>query len=92
MIMAGTVGMEDMGFQTYGFAFGRADEWEPDLVYWGPEVEMLASDRREKDGKLQRPLGAMHMGLIYVNPEAQWACLILQHLRKTFVCLLVAWR
>jgi catalase-peroxidase len=69
MIMAGTVGMEDMGFHTYGFAFGRADEWEPDLVYWGPEVEMLASDRREKDGKLQRPLGAMHMGLIYVNPE-----------------------
>ena len=69
MIMAGTVGMEDMGFKTYGFAFGRADEWEPDVVYWGPEVEMLASDRREKDGKLQRPLGAMHMGLIYVNPE-----------------------
>ena len=69
MIMAGTVGMEDMGFKTYGFAFGRADDWEPDLVYWGPEVEMLASDRREKGGKLQRPLGATHMGLIYVNPE-----------------------
>lgn len=69
MILAGTVGMEDMGFQTFGFAYGRADDWEPDVVYWGPEVEMLASDRREKDGKLQRPLGAMHMGLIYVNPE-----------------------
>jgi catalase-peroxidase len=69
MILAGTVGMESMGFKIYGFAGGRADDWEPDLVYWGPEVEMLASDRREKDGKLQRPLGATHMGLIYVNPE-----------------------
>ena len=69
MIMAGTIGMEDMGFKTFGFAFGRADEWEPDLVYWGPELEMLASDREEKNGELQRPLGATHMGLIYVNPE-----------------------
>ncbi len=69
MILAGNVGMENMGFETYGFAGGRTDDWEPDLVYWGPEVEMLASDRREKDGKLQRPLGATHMGLIYVNPE-----------------------
>ncbi|TMP24649.1 catalase/peroxidase HPI [Pseudoalteromonas rubra] len=69
MILAGTVGLENMGFKTYGFAGGRTDDWEPDLVYWGPEVEMLASDREEKDGKLQRPLGATHMGLIYVNPE-----------------------
>jgi len=69
MILAGTAGMEDMGFKIYGFAFGRADDWEPDRVYWGPEVEMLASDRRGKGGKLKRPLGAMHMGLIYVNPE-----------------------
>ncbi|MDC0067348.1 catalase/peroxidase HPI [Gammaproteobacteria bacterium] len=69
MILAGTVGMEDMGFETFGFAFGRADDWEPDVVYWGPEVEMLESDRRGSDGKLARPLGAMHMGLIYVNPE-----------------------
>lgn len=69
MILAGTVGLENMGFKTYGFAGGRADDWEPDLVYWGPEVEMLASDREEKDGKLKRPLGATHMGLIYVNPE-----------------------
>ncbi len=58
-----------MGFDTYGFAGGRTDDWEPDMVYWGPEVEMLASDREERDGKLQRPLGATHMGLIYVNPE-----------------------
>ena len=69
MILAGNVALENMGFETYGFAGGRADDWEPDLVYWGPEVEMLASDRQEKDGKLQRPLGATHMGLIYVNPE-----------------------
>ncbi|MFK7729992.1 MAG: catalase/peroxidase HPI [Pseudomonadales bacterium] len=69
MILAGNVALENMGFETYGFAGGRSDDWEPDLVYWGPELEMLASDRHEKDGKLQRPLGATHMGLIYVNPE-----------------------
>ncbi len=69
MILAGNVSLENMGFQTYGFAGGRSDDWEPDVVYWGPEVKMLASDRFEKDGSLQRPLGAMHMGLIYVNPE-----------------------
>jgi catalase-peroxidase len=69
MILAGNVALENMGFETYGFAGGRTDDWEPDLVYWGPEVEMLASDRRDTNGKLQRPLGATHMGLIYVNPE-----------------------
>jgi len=69
MVLAGNVALENMGFPTYGFAGGRDDDWEPDLVYWGPEVEMLASDRHEKDGTLQRPLGATHMGLIYVNPE-----------------------
>ena len=69
LILSGNVALENMGFQTYGFAGGRADDWEPDLVYWGPELEMLASDRHEKDGQLQRPLGATHMGLIYVNPE-----------------------
>ncbi|MFK8013328.1 MAG: catalase/peroxidase HPI [Marinicellaceae bacterium] len=69
MVLAGNVSLENMGFETYGFAGGREDDWEPDVVYWGPEVEMLASDRLDKDKKLQRPLGAMHMGLIYVNPE-----------------------
>ena len=69
MVLAGNVALENMGFDTYGFAGGRTDDWEPDLVYWGPEVEMLASDRKGKDGELQRPLGATHMGLIYVNPE-----------------------
>ncbi len=69
MILAGNVALENMGFETYGFAGGRADDWEPDLIYWGPEVAMLASDRRDEDGELKRPLGATHMGLIYVNPE-----------------------
>ncbi len=69
MILAGNVALENMGFETYGFAGGRSDDWEPDLVYWGPEVAILASDRDGADGKLQKPLGATHMGLIYVNPE-----------------------
>ena len=69
IILAGNVSLENMGFETYGFAGGREDDWEPDLVYWGPEVEMLASDRRDSAGNLKRPLGAAHQGLIYVNPE-----------------------
>lgn len=69
IMLAGNVSLENMGFETYGFAGGRTDDWEPDMVYWGPEVEMLASDRREEDGTLKRPLGAAHQGLIYVNPE-----------------------
>jgi len=69
IVLAGNVALENMGFETYGFAAGRDDDWEPDLVYWGPEVEMLASDRRDADGKLQKPLAAVHQGLIYVNPE-----------------------
>ncbi len=69
IVLAGNVALENMGFQTYGFAAGRDDDWEPDLVYWGPEVEMLASDRRDADGEIQKPLAAVHMGLIYVNPE-----------------------
>jgi len=69
IVLAGNVALENMGFKTYGFAAGRDDDWEPDMVYWGPEVEMLASDRRDSDGKLKRPLAAVHMGLIYVNPE-----------------------
>ena len=69
MILAGNVALEDMGFKTFGFAGGRADDWEADLVYWGPETKFLASQRRTKSGKLKRPLGATQMGLIYVNPE-----------------------
>ena len=69
LVLAGTVAMEDMGFETYGFAYGRDDDWEPDLVYWGPEAEMLGSDRFHSGGDLENPLAATTMGLIYVNPE-----------------------
>ena len=69
MVLAGTVAMDDMGFKTFGFAGGREDDWEPDLVYWGPEVEMLARERYDKEGELENPLAATQMGLIYVNPE-----------------------
>ena len=69
MVLAGTVAMEDMGFETFGFAGGRADDWEPDLVYWGPEAMMLGRKRTDAKGKLEQPLGATQMGLIYVNPE-----------------------
>ena len=69
IVLAGNVALENMGFETYGFAAGRDDDWEPDLVYWGPEVEMLASDRRDSSGQLKKPLAAVHQGLIYVNPE-----------------------
>lgn len=69
MILAGTVAMDDMGFKTFGFAGGREDDWEPDLVYWGPEAEMLGRDRFNEEGELQAPLAATQMGLIYVNPE-----------------------
>ncbi len=69
IVLAGDVALEKMDFKTYGFAAGRYDDWEPDMVYWDPEVEMLASDRRDASGKLKKPLAAAHMGLIYVNPE-----------------------
>ena len=70
LILAGNVALESMGFETLGFAGGRVDDWEADLVYWGPETEMLGNDKRfSKDGELEKPLAALHMGLIYVNPE-----------------------
>jgi catalase-peroxidase len=69
MILAGTVAMESMGFETFGFAGGRKDAWQPEDVNWGPEGEWLAADRRNSDGALQKPFGATQMGLIYVNPQ-----------------------
>ena len=69
MILAGTVAMESMGFETLGFAGGRIDAWQPEEVNWGPEGEWLAADRRNEDGELDRPFGATQMGLIYVNPQ-----------------------
>ncbi|MEP0365809.1 MAG: catalase/peroxidase HPI [Cyclobacteriaceae bacterium] len=70
MILAGNVALESMGFKTFGFAGGRVDVWEPeDDIYWGSEGEWLGNQRHSKDGELEGPLGADHMGLIYVNPE-----------------------
>ncbi|MGB5337054.1 MAG: catalase/peroxidase HPI, partial [Woeseiaceae bacterium] len=69
MVLAGNVSLENMGFETFGFAGGREDDWEADLVYWGPETKMLDDERYSGDRKLQRPLAAVQMGLIYVNPE-----------------------
>ena len=71
MVLAGNVALENMGFKTLGFAGGRADAWEPDLVFWGPETKLLAASAERFDGKrqLKGPLAATQMGLIYVNPE-----------------------
>ncbi|QCT93678.1 catalase/peroxidase HPI [Caminibacter mediatlanticus TB-2] len=70
LVLAGTVALEDMGFKPYGFAFGRVDIWEAEIdTYWGDEMEWLSNEKRVKDGELQKPLAADHMGLIYVNPE-----------------------
>jgi len=70
MILAGNVALEDMGFKTFGFGGGRADVWEPEEeVYWGPEGAWLGDERYTGDRDLQKPLGAVQMGLIYVNPE-----------------------
>jgi catalase-peroxidase len=69
MVLTGNVALESMGFQTFGFAGGREDDWEPDLVYWGPEKTWLADERHRGDRMLENPLAAVQMGLIYVNPE-----------------------
>jgi catalase-peroxidase len=69
MILAGNVALESMGFKTYGFAGGRPDVWEPDETYWGPETTWLGDKRYSGDRQLENPLGAVQMGLIYVNPE-----------------------
>ena len=69
MVLTGNVALESMGFKTFGFAGGRADDWEADLVYWGPERKFGADERYTGDRKLAKPLAAVQMGLIYVNPE-----------------------
>ena len=69
MILTGNVALESMGFETFGFAGGRVDEWEADQTYWGPETEWLGDERYSGDRQLAKPLGAVQMGLIYVNPE-----------------------
>ena len=69
MILTGNVALESMGFKTYGFAGGRVDVWEPEEIYWGPEDAWLGDKRYSGDRQLENPLGAVQMGLIYVNPE-----------------------
>jgi catalase-peroxidase len=69
MILAGNVALESMGFKTFGFAGGRKDVWEPEELYWGPEGTWLGDERYSGERQLAEPLGAVQMGLIYVNPE-----------------------
>jgi catalase-peroxidase len=68
-VLVGNVALESMGFKTFGFAGGRADTWEPEELYWGPEGSWLGDERYSGERQLQKPLGAVQMGLIYVNPE-----------------------
>ncbi len=68
-VLVGNVALESMGFKTFGFAGGRADTWEPEELYWGPESTWLGDSRYSGERELQNPLGAVQMGLIYVNPE-----------------------
>ncbi|MGZ3324009.1 MAG: peroxidase family protein, partial [Xanthobacteraceae bacterium] len=69
MVLTGNVALESMGFRTFGFAGGRADVWEPEELYWGPEGTWLGDERYSGERQLAEPLGAVQMGLIYVNPE-----------------------
>ncbi len=69
LVYTGNVAMEAMGFQTYGFGFGREDIWEPEEIFWGSEEEWLGEGRYSGERQLAKPLGAVQMGLIYVNPE-----------------------
>ncbi len=69
LVLAGNVAMESMGFKTFGFGFGREDTWQPEEMFWGPEDTWLGDERYGGDRELSGPLGAVQMGLIYVNPE-----------------------
>ena len=69
LVFAGNAALESMGFETFGFAFGRPDIWQPDELYWGPEDTWLGDERYSGERDLEHPLGAVQMGLIYVNPE-----------------------
>ncbi len=71
MMLTGNVALESMGFKTFGFGGGRKDVWEPEEIYWGPESEWMGDQRYTGDRELENPLGAVQMGLIYVNPEGQ---------------------
>ncbi len=69
LVLAGNVALEDMGFETFGFGFGREDVWEPEEIFWGPEDAWLGDERYSGERELSENLGAVQMGLIYVNPE-----------------------
>ena len=69
LVLVGDVALESMGFKTFGFGFGRADVWEPEEMFWGPEDTWLGDQRHSGNRELSNPLGAVQMGLIYVNPE-----------------------
>jgi catalase-peroxidase len=69
LVFTGDVAMQSMGFKTFGFGFGRIDEWEPEEIFWGPEDTWLGDERYSGERELAGPLGAVQMGLIYVNPE-----------------------
>ena len=88
IIFAGNCALESMGFKTFGFAFGRPDVWEADETDWGSEETWLGDERHNNDGDLQGPLGADHMGLIYVNPEGPGGnpdpLLASNYIRQTF--------
>ena len=88
LIFAGNCALESMGFKTFGFAFGRPDVWEADETDWGSETTWLDDQRHNEDGELKCPLGADHMGLIYVNPEGPNGnpdpALAAQYIRQTF--------
>ncbi len=88
LIFAGNCALESMGFKTFGFAFGRPDVWEADETDWGSETTWLDDERHSEDGELKCPLGADHMGLIYVNPEGPNGnpdpALAARYIRQTF--------
>jgi catalase-peroxidase len=89
MVYAGNVALESMGFQTFGFAGGREDIWEPEAdINWGSETEWLGAQRYDDDKRLQKPYGAVQMGLIYVNPEGPGGqpdpAAAAAHIRETF--------
>ena len=88
LIFTGNCALESMGFKTFGFAFGRPDVWEADETDWGSETTWLDDQRHDDDGELQGPLGADHMGLIYVNPEGPNGnpdpALAAKYIRQTF--------
>ena len=88
IIFAGNCALESMGFKTFGFGFGRPDVWEADETDWGSETEWLGDERHDADGEIQGPLGADHMGLIYVNPEGPGGnpdpAAAAQYIRNTF--------